>query len=79
MTEEKENRYRQLLEHIFFDESFGSFQKGITTIEFQREDLERAAGILSIKLPKNLSVVLYSQRYRSPLPRRILETQHAGM
>jgi len=79
LTEEKENRYRQLLEHIFFDESFGSFQKGITTIEFQREDLERAAGILSIKLPKNLSVVLYSQRYRSPLPRRILETQPAGM
>jgi len=79
LTEEKENRYRQLLEHIFFDESFGSFQKGITTIEFQREDLERAAGILSIKLPKNLSDVLYSQRYRSPLPRRILETQPAGM
>jgi hypothetical protein len=78
LPEEKENRYRRLLEHIFFDKEFGSFQKGTTTIDFKREDLERAAEILDIKLPKNLSDVLYSQRYRSPLPKSILETQPEG-
>ena len=79
MPEEKENRYRQLLEHIFFDEEFGSFREGATTVEFKREDLERAAEILNIKLPKNLSDVLYAQRYRTALPKRILATQPAGM
>lgn len=79
MPEEKENRYRRLLEHVFFDKEFGSYEKGTTAIAFKREDLERAAGVLNIKLPKNLSDVLYAQRYRSSLPKRILETQPEGM
>jgi len=79
VAEEKENRYRRLLEHIFFHEDFGSFKAGVTAVNFKREDLERAATILNIKLPKNLSDVLYSQRYRSALPKRILETQPEGM
>jgi len=79
LPEEKENRYRQLLEHIFFDKDFGAFKKGSAAVDFKREDLERAAAILDIKLPKNLSDVLYSQRYRSPLPKKILETQPEGM
>ena len=79
MPEEKENRYKRLLEHIFFDKDFGSFREGTTTIEFKREDLERAAEKLGIELPKNLSDVLYAQRYRSALPKRILDTQPDGM
>ena len=79
LAEEKENRYRRLLEHIFFDKDFGAFQEGSTTIEFKREDLERSADILGIELPKNLSDVLYAQRYRSSLPKRILDTQPEGM
>lgn len=79
MPEEKENRYRQLLEHIFFDKDFGSYRKGIRTIEFEREDLERAADVLKIGLPKNPGDVIYSSRYRISLPRSILDTQPEGM
>ena len=79
MPDEKENRYRLLLEHIFFDKDFGSYRKGIRTIEFEREDLERAAGVLKIRLPKNPGDVIYSSRYRTSLPKAILETQPKGM
>ncbi|MGB6830107.1 MAG: hypothetical protein WBE41_18820, partial [Terracidiphilus sp.] len=79
MAEEKENRYRQLLEHIFFDKKFGAFKKGITTIQFEREALERAADVLKIKLPKNQGDVIYSFRYRASLPKAILATQPKGM
>jgi hypothetical protein len=79
LPEQKENRYRQLLEHIFFDKHFGAYRKGKIAIEFEREALERAANVLKIKLPKNLGDLIYSFRYRSPLPRKILDTQPKGM
>lgn len=79
MPEEKENRYRQLLEHIFFDRDFGSYKRGVKVIEFEREDLERAANVLQIKLPKNPGDVIYSSRYRTALPKTILDTQPKGM
>jgi hypothetical protein len=79
LPEEKENRYKQLLEHIFFDKKFGSYKKGVKSIEFEREDLERAANVLKIRLPKNPGDVIYSFRYRTSLPRTILETQPKGM
>lgn len=72
------NRYRALVEHIFFDPAFGAYAPGMTEIAFEREDLERAAEALGVKLPKNLGDVLYSIRYRMPLPDRILATQPAG-
>ena len=78
LPQEKENRYSQLLEHIFFDKDFGAYKKGIRTIEFEREDLERAANVLRIKLPKNPGDVIYSFRYRTSLPRTILATQPKG-
>lgn len=79
MAAKKENRYKRLLEHIFFDRGFGEYKKGDTEIAFQREDLERAAKILRVKLPKNQGDVIYSQRYRTTLPGRIVETQPTGM
>lgn len=72
------NRYRALVEHIFFDAAFGAYQPGTTEIAFEREDLERAAEALGIKLPKNLGDVVYSIRYRAPMPGSILETQPEG-
>jgi len=72
------NRYRALVEHIFFDPAFGAFAPGMTEIQFEREDLERAAEALGIKLPKNLGDVLYSIRYRMPLPDSVLATQSEG-
>jgi hypothetical protein len=78
LPEEKQNRYKQLLEHIFFNRDFGAYRKGATRIEFKREDLERAAKVLDIKLPKNPGDVIYSQRYRTSLPKKIVETQPEG-
>ena len=79
MTDTLENRYKRLLEHIFFDREFGGYEKGKTAIVFARSDLERAAGKLGIDLPKNLGDAVYSIRYRTPLPRKIMETQPSGM
>lgn len=75
----EENRYRKLLEHIFFDDRFGAFKAGDKIIEFAREDLERAGKALKIKLPKNLGDIIYSQRYRIPLPKKVIDTQPDGM
>lgn len=72
------NRYRALVEHIFFDRAFGGYQAGTTEIAFEREDLVRAAEALGVKLPKNLGDVVYSIRYRMPLPSSILATQPEG-
>src|SRR3712207_167412 len=65
------NRYAQIVEHIFLS----SFRPGMRELPFTREDIERAAADLGIKLPKNLGDVLYSFRYRAALPESI--TRHA--
>lgn len=79
MPESQENRYKRLLEHIFFDRKFGAYRGGEKEIRFAREDLERAAKVLQIDLPKNLGDVVYAIRYRTSLPKRIIATQPAGM
>jgi len=66
-----ENRYKQLIEKIFFDR----YSDGIKEIAFERKDLETAASTLKIKLPKNLGDVIYTMRYRTPMPNKILDTQ----
>ena len=78
-TEKKENRYKRLLEHIFFDKDFGAFKEGDKKIEFARKELKRAAKALKIILPENLGDVVYAIRYRTPLPKKIIETQPKGM
>ncbi len=75
----QENRYKQLLEKIFFSSEFGGYKPGTDVIEFEREDLERAAKKYRIKLPKNLGDVPYAIRYRTPMPHKIIETQPEGM
>jgi hypothetical protein len=72
------NRYQALIERVFFGESFAAYAPGKTLLEFEREDLERAAAELSVKLPKNLGDIVYSFRYRNPMPASILATQPAG-
>lgn len=79
ISEKKENRYKRLLEHIFFDKDFGAFRKGQEEIGFARKDLKRAANALKIVLPENLGDVVYAIRYRTPLPHKIIETQPEGM
>lgn len=75
MTDKAQNRYHALVEKVFFDR----YSHGQTDISWAREDLENAAKVLGIKLPKNLGDVIYSIRYRSPMPQRILTTQPIGM
>lgn len=69
------NRYGALIEKIFFDR----YSDGATELEFARTDIEDAAEVLDIKLPKNLGDVLYSFRFRAALPERVVETQPEGM
>lgn len=74
MATKKKNRYAAIIEKIFFSK----YTKGDEEITFEREDMERAAESLLIKLPKNLGDVIYSIRYRTELPPRILKTQPKG-
>lgn len=69
------NRYERLIEKIFFDR----WQNGAKEFEFEREDLEKAAAELGIRLPKNLGDVIYSTRYRTELPESIRKTADAGL
>ncbi len=66
------NRYSQLIEKIFFD----NYKKGDKQVEFLRTDIEKAAKALKISLPKNLGDVIYSFRFRTELPDRILKLTH---
>ena len=79
MSGSKENRYKQLVEHIFFDAAFGAYKPGKAAIAFARHDIERAAAALTIELPKNVGDVLHAIRYRTPMPRQVIDTQPDGM
>lgn len=68
------NRYEALVEHLFFER----YKPGAKTLAFSREDLLAAALSLKIKMPKNPGDVIYSFRYRNPLPNSILKTQQPG-
>lgn len=69
------NRYGALIEKIFFDR----YAEDGTELEFARTDIEDAAEVLDVKLPKNLGDMLYSFRFRAPLPERMVATQPEGM
>jgi hypothetical protein len=69
-----QNRYHQLIEKIFFD----GYRSGVTEIDFERTALKTAARDLAIELPDNLGDVIYSIRFRTPMPARILATQSGG-
>ena len=70
-----QNRYKTLIEKIFFDK----YDQSATELRFERTDLETAAQELSITLPKNLGDVVYSIRYRTSMPQTIIDTQPEGM
>lgn len=72
---ENQNRYKALIERIFLDR----FQSDATELPFARGDLETTAATLGIDLPKNLGDVVYSLRYRTPMPDAVLATQPEGM
>lgn len=68
------NRYMQIIERIFLS----IHKKGEQEVLFSRSDIEKAASQLNIRLPKNLGDVIYSFRYRVPLPSSILKRAPKG-
>jgi len=69
------NRYAALIEQIFVTH----YCPGLTEFVFERDELSTTATKLGIVLPKNLGDVLYSFRYRVPLPESITRTAQNGM
>lgn len=63
----KLNRYAQIIEQIFLSH----YELSAVEIPFEREDIVRVAKKLGVKLPKNLGDVIYSFRYRTPLPESV--------
>jgi len=72
MTEQ--NRYSAIIERIFLTK----FKRGMSDVEFRREEIEKVAKQLKIKLPKNLGDLIYSFRYRTPLPESVRSTAAQG-
>jgi hypothetical protein len=66
--------YSRIIEEIFLSRH----KRGSREIDFEREDIVRAAKKLGIGLPKNLGDVLYSFRYRKNLPESIRAKAPAG-
>jgi hypothetical protein len=73
--EKSENRYKVLIGKIFSHH----WKEGMEEFEFEREEMEVFANELGIVLPKNLGDIIYSFRFRTPLPDAILATQPSGL
>ena len=69
-----ENRYKAIIESIFF----AHWKHGATEFEFERQEIVDTATRLKIDLPLNIGDVVYSIRYRTPLPEKVLGTQPKG-
>jgi len=70
----KKIAYSSIIEHLFRSK----YKPGMREVDFERKDIEKAAGILSVLLPKNLGDVVYSYRYRKKFPESIGTTADAG-
>lgn len=69
------NRYAAIIEKIFFDH----WKKGMKEFEFDRTEIKQWADKLKIVLPDNIGDLIYSFRFRSPLPDAIRKTEPKGM
>jgi len=68
------NRYAAIIETIFK----AGFEPGSMALEFERSDIAVFAQKLGLELPKNLGDLIYTFRYRSPLPPSVLATAPSG-
>ena len=73
-TDLSSNRYKTLIERIFRDR----YRKGMSRVEFERDELTKMASKMGIDVPKNLGDIIYSLRYRTEMPEFILQTQPPG-
>lgn len=61
------NRYARIIESIFLKHH----KPRVKSIPFEREEIVQTAKELGIDLPKNIGDLIYSFRYRTPLPESI--------
>ena len=71
---EKPDAYNRIIEQIFFRH----YREKASSVEFTREEIPTAARELKVPVPDNLGDVIYSFRYRRPLPSSILKTCRSG-
>jgi hypothetical protein len=64
------NRYGSIIERVFFDH----YQDGMAEVTFTSQEFVDAATALGLVLPKNPADILYSFRFRTPLPASIQQT-----
>lgn len=62
--------YSRIIERIFFRH----YKKRAKSVDFNRDEIEEVARELKIAAPKNVGDVLYSFRYRRPLPDSVRAT-----
>lgn len=75
MASKSRNRYQALIEKIFFDH----YSDGESALDFTRQEIKDAATDLGVTLPDNLGDVIYSFRFRTDLPEKVVATQPEGM
>lgn len=68
------NRYSAIIEAIFH----GRYEAGDRSVEFHRDQITAAALSLGVAPPRNLGDVIYTFRYRQPLPTSIRATAPEG-
>jgi hypothetical protein len=71
----KSSKYAQILVHLFN----AHHTPGDREVAFDRDEFAAAAESLGIDLPKNLGDVIYSFRYRRPIPEEIAVRAPEGM
>lgn len=71
---EKTSVYSAIVAHLFFS----GYKPGVREIPFSRDEIISASNRLNVPLPKNIGDVMYSYRYRKPLPPDVVKTQPEG-
>jgi len=74
VSKKQENTAQQIIARIFSKR----YQPGMQAMPFRRNNLVEAAEALGIPRPKNLGDIIYSLRYRVPLPDSIRSTAPVG-
>lgn len=68
------NRYARLIESLFL----AHYTEGAARVEFDRAEIQPTAETLGIALPRNLGDIIYTFRYRAPLPQSVRDKAPAG-
>lgn len=83
MADKTKNVYGLILEEVFrpiIDSDFSCDQdRSSLVFKFTRDCFRKAAGKLGVSLPKNVGDIIYSFRYRSPLPESIAKIAPHGL